>query len=208
MVAVPLVLAAVALAVFMLSGDEPEKRARKKEPPPPPFAFTDVESTFVSSGISIQDVPQGDQDEAAAQLTEVMNTMYDAGFVTRSRWADGTFPDVLAQFEAEASTRAQEDLAELTLGPESAQVTEVTPGESALAISVMFGADGPVGAVARASFEAEAALKEGVAMTVAHHGVYFLRPVEEGWKVVGWEVDGSLDTSQPEAGPTPTEAAS
>jgi len=202
------VLVGAGLALFLvLGGDDPAPVARKKEPPPPPFAFTDAETEFIAVGVALDKVDEATRLQAAADVVGVMDAIYDAGFVTRSRWGDGTFPDVVAQFDQKASARAQENLAELTLGPESARVIEVTPGESTLAVSILLSKKEATGAVTRASFQAEATLKGGGTMTISHMGTYYLRPLDQGWKIVGFEVEGTLDSASPTAAPSPTGAA-
>ncbi|HZA60511.1 MAG TPA: hypothetical protein VE754_02375, partial [Actinomycetota bacterium] len=209
LVAVPIALAAAAVILFALRDEKAPTKAQPKPSPEPAFEFTDVESSFVSVGVKLKKVKLDVREESAAGVAAVVSAFYDGGFVAQGKWGDGTFPSVMEQFEERAVAKAADDLTELTLGPESARLSKVTPGDSSLEVSVLFsGQKRPVAAVARADFEGEGVLKDGGTLLIAHEGVYFLRLVEKAWKIVAWQVDGNLDTDAGLAEPTPTETPS
>ncbi|HVM11940.1 MAG TPA: hypothetical protein VM638_05635, partial [Actinomycetota bacterium] len=117
------------------------------------------------------------------------------------------FPKVVEAFAPGTVDAAQRDLAELTLGPGSARITRVVPAESRLDVGILLSKKEPVAAVARTAFGADATVRGGGSVRVSHGGTYFLRMIDGTWKIVGYDVDGSIESVDPQAGPTPTGSA-
>jgi hypothetical protein len=198
---VPLLLLGVGVGtyVFLRSrGDE----AAPRPSPPQPFVFTRGQTHFFSIGGSAAKLSPEQKEGARAGVDSVMSDVYDAGFVTRSRWEGGRFTGVLAHFAPEAARQAEKDLAELTLGSEAQRLESVKPETGVLEVAFLLRRLEPMAAIATANFQGQGKLSGGGRLSVAHQGKFFLRLIEGQWRIVGYEVDGSLDTGRTST-PTP-----
>lgn len=131
--------------------------------------------------------------QAAGDVRATLDAMYLAGFVDPDRWEAGTFPEVLEAFSSETAAGAEEDLAQLTVGPSYAELVSVTPRRSRLDVEFLLGDDElPFAAVATTSFSAQATLGEGGKLEVTHEGRYVMRPIDGRWVIVGYQVNGAL----------------
>ncbi|MGH2723529.1 MAG: hypothetical protein ACRDI0_04545 [Actinomycetota bacterium] len=129
----------------------------------------------------------------AGELAGTLDAMYLAAFVDPNKWEEGTFPEVLEAFGADAADRARQDLDELTLGPAWAEMSRVRPDVGTLDVRFLLGGTGkPFAAVAITRFEATGDLEAGGAVEVAHAGKYLMRPEEGRWVIIGYQVDGRL----------------
>lgn len=203
LVLVPLLLVAVGVGAYLYfrNGEEtPPRRAA----PPQPFTFDRGQTHFVSVGGSASKLTPEQRESARAGVDAVLNDVYDAGFVTKSRWENGAFTSVFPHFAEAAAEQAQQDLAELTLGPEAERLQSVKPESGILEISFLMNKQEPLAAIAEADFQAQGKLSGGGALSVAHEGKFFLRLIDGVWRIVGYDVDGSLDSGTA-ATPTPVE---
>lgn len=203
LVLVPLLVVGVAVGAYLYfrGGDElPPRRAV----PAKPFTFTRGQTHFVVVGGSASKLTPEQREAARSGVDNLLNDLYDAGFVTKPRWEKGTFTAIFQHFAEAAAEQAQKDLAELTLGPEAERLRSVKPGEGILKISFLMNKQEPVAAVAEADFQAEGKLVGGGNLAITHQGRFFLRVIEGAWRIVGYDVDGSLDSGSA-ATPTPVE---
>jgi hypothetical protein len=204
-VLVPLVLVGVGVGTYVLV------RSGGEEPPSPPqakpFVFTRGQTHFFPIGASAAKLSPEQRETARAGVDGVMSDVYDAGFVTRSRWEGGAFTGVLQHFAPDAVEEARNDLAELTLGSEARRLESVKPESGILDVAFLLRKLEPMAAIATTQFNAEGRLAGGGGLRVTHEGKYFLRLIDGQWRIVGYEVDGSLDTGGPgtprTAGTTP-----
>ncbi len=206
LVIVPILVAALGVGAFLLLKKGGEGAPGPKETPRVAFAFQEVNTRYYR----IEKKPQIDQVEYSfAEINGLMNGFYDAGFVNPDAWQGGTFPDVLGAFAPSAAEQSALDLAALTLGPESAQLKSVSPLENHLQITVLLDREGaPITSVAYAQFSGTGALKTGGELAIAHDASYFLRKVEGAWRIIGYDVDASLDSAGATGGsPMPEETA-
>jgi hypothetical protein len=202
LVLVPLLLVAVGIGAYLYFRNGEQAETRRRPPPAPPFAFTRGETHFYSVGGSAAKLTPEEKEASRAGVDVVMNDLYDAGFVTKPRWEKGAFTSVFQHFASIAAEQAQGHLPELTLGPEALRLQSVKPGEGVLAVDFLMNKQEPLAAVAVTSFQAQGKLSEGGNLAISHEGKFFLRLIDGAWKIVGYEVDGSLDSGTA-ATPTP-----
>lgn len=202
LVLVPLLLVGVGVGayLFLRNREEPPRRVA----PAKPFVFTRGQTHFVSIGGSATKLTPEQREAARAGVDNVLNDLYDAGFVTKSRWEKGAFTSVLQHFAPAAAEEAQNDLDELTLGPEAMRLQSVKPENGVLEVAFLMNKQEALGAIAETKFQANGRLSNGGNLTVTHEGKFFLRLVDGAWRIVGYEVDGSLDTGVAST-PTPAE---
>jgi hypothetical protein len=203
LVLVPLLLVGVGVGAYLFL------RARDEEPlrpsaPAKPFAFTRGQTHFVSIGGSVEKLTPEQREAARSGVDNVLNDLYDAGFVTKSRWEKGAFTSVFQHFAQDAAEEAQNDLGELTLGPEAQRLRSVKPDNSVLEVDFLMNKQDPLAAIAQTEFQAQGKLTGGGNLSVRHEGRFFLRLIDGSWRIVGYEVDGSLDSGVA-ATPTPAE---
>lgn len=203
LVLVPLVLVGVGVGTYLFL------RNREEEPSRPPvqaqpFAFTRGQTHFVSIGGSVEKLTPEQREAARSGVDNVLNDLYDAGFVTKSRWEKGAFSSVFQHFAQAAAEQVEEDLEELTLGPEAQRLQSVKPSNGTLEVDFLLSKQDPLAAIAQTEFEARGKLSAGGNLTVTHEGKFFLRLIDGAWRIVGYAVDGSLDSGVA-ATPTPVE---
>jgi hypothetical protein len=204
LVLVPLLLVGVGVAAYFFFTNGEGGEAPRPPKPAEPFVFTRGQTHFVSIGGSAEKLTPEQKESARAGVDSVLNDVYDAGFVTKSRWEKGAFTSVFQHFAEAAAAQAEEDLPELTLGPEALQLQSVKPGKGILTVDVLMNKQDPVAAIAEAEFEAAGRLSGGGSLAISHKGKFFLRLIDGAWRIVGYEVDGSLDSGTA-ATPTPVE---
>ena len=203
LVFVPLLLVGVGVAAYLYFTREEEKAPRPAQPAEP-FVFTRGQTHFVSIGGSVEKLTPEQKESARAGVDNVLSDVYDAGFVTKSRWEKGAFSSVFQHFAEAAAEQAQDDLSELTLGPEALQLQSVTPETDTLTVDFLMNKQDPLGAIAESEFRAAGKLPGGGILTISHQGRFFLRLIDGAWKIVGYQVDGNLDSGTA-ATPTPVE---
>lgn len=204
LVLVPLLLVGVGVGAYLFLRNREEEAPPRRAAPARPFAFTRGQTHFVSVGGSAAKLTPEQREAARAGVDNVLNDVYDAGFVTKSRWEKGAFSSVFQHFAQNAAQQAQEDLAELTLGPEAQRLQSVKPENGVLEVSFLMNKQEPLAAIAETEFLANGKLSGGGDLAVSHQGKFFLRLIDGAWRIVGYEVDGSLDT-EGSATPTPAE---
>lgn len=203
LVLVPLLLVGVGVGAYLFLRNREEAPPRRAAPAEP-FAFTRGQTQFVSIGGSAANLTPEQREAARAGVDTVLNDIYDAGFVTKSRWENGAFTGVFQHFAPAAAEMAQEDLAELTLGPEAQRLQSVKPENGVLEVGFLMNKQEPLAAIAETDFLATGKLSGGGNLAVSHQGKFFLRLIDGAWRIVGYEVDGSLDSGIA-AKPTPAE---
>jgi hypothetical protein len=195
LVLVPLLLVGVGVGTYVFlrsDGGEPPPAAKPK-----PFLFTRGQTHFFSIGGSAAKLTPEQKEAARAGVDGVMSDVYDAAFVTRSRWEGGAFSSVLQHFAPEALEEARKDLAELTLGSEARRLQSVKPESGILEVAFLLRKLEPMAAIATTEFHAQGRLSGGGGLSVTHEGKYFLRLIDGQWRIVGYEVDGALDSGGP-----------
>jgi hypothetical protein len=167
--------------------------------PVPDFSFDLRKVNAASVG------EESDLDEAAESVHETLDALYVAGFVDPDKWEDGTFPEVLEQFDRTAAKQAEADLPFLTLGGEAQQIAFVEPVVGKLDVRFLVDAEAqPAGAVAITKFVADGEFDGGDPLFVLHDGTYYLEPDDDRWVIVGYEVDGVVQPGRRAKGsPTP-----
>ena len=151
---------------------------------------------------------ESDLDEAAESVHETLDALYAAGFVDPDKWEDGTFPEVLEQFDRNAAKQAEADLPFLTLGGEAQQIAFVQPVVGKLDVRFLVDAEAqPAGAVATTKFVADGEFDGGDPLFVLHAGTFYLEPDDDRWVIVGYDVDGVVQPGRrakggPTTGPT------
>jgi hypothetical protein len=138
----------------------------------------------------------------AEDLRATLDAMYVAGFIDPGKWEGGTFPEVVEAFAGPAAKQARRDLQDLTLGSTSRRVASVRPGRGRLNVSFLLDGRRPFAAVALATFQATGALRGGGRLSIQHQGEYVMRVVDGAWRIVGYEVEGSLERAAPRGTPT------
>jgi hypothetical protein len=204
LVLVPLLLVGVAVGAYLYFTGGEEAAPPRRAVPAGPFTFTRGQTHFVVVGGSASKLTPEQRESARSGVDNLLNDLYDAGFVTKPRWEKGAFTAIFPHFAQAAAEQAQQDLAELTLGAEAERLQSVKPGDGILKISFLMNKQEPVAAVAEADFQAEGKLVGGGSLAITHEGRFFLRLIDGAWRIVGYEVDGSLDSGSA-ATPTPLE---
>lgn len=203
-IAVLLLIGAAGIWFFVLRDGGSLPFLGDDEPEVPEFSFDlgKVGGVAVTVG---ETVPGDDLRGAAEGVRETLDAMYIAGFIDPSKWEDGEYPQVLEAFGDRAAERARRNLPDLTLGEDSAGIASVQPLTGRL--SVRFLVDdqrSPVSAVARALFSADAEATDGGPVAVQHEAVYYMKPIDGRWLIVGYDVRGivaRVPEAQPEGTP-------
>lgn len=193
----PFVLILGAVAFFLFRGEGPLGGGR--ETPEFSFEVRRVSQVAVSGREKNVAVKR-----ATKEIHAVLDDLYTDGFVDPASWDGGRFPTIVEAFTGDAADRVEEDLGDLTLGKTARRLEFVQPMASILRISFLLDPDGsPYAAVAETTFRADGELERGGALRIAHAGTYFLQPAGDAWRIVGYEVEGSLDTERtaPEESP-------
>ena len=184
---------AVAVSVIAVATWSLLRSAGGGEGSGPVFSF-DLRSV---TGVAVTGRAEGDELAGrAAGVRATVDALYTAAFVDPAKWEGGRFPQVLAAFAGSAAARARGDLDDLTLGSTSGLVRSVDPEPGGLAIRFLLDDGRPLAAVARTSFTATAALREGGTLRIVHRGRYLLRPEGGRWTIVGYDVNGRLHSPE------------
>lgn len=187
-----LALVAVGAGACFSRGGE-ERPPAPEEPPVPEFSF----SVSKVSAVTVDDEPaEAALDRAAEDVAGVLDGLYTTAFVDPEAWAGGTFPSLPEHFSGPAARQARRDLDDLSLGEAAAQVERVEPTRGRLRVSFLVDdAKQPFAAVAEATFRATGTTTDGRPLTIEHAGTYFLRAVDGAWAIVGYEVEGNVQTA-------------
>jgi hypothetical protein len=129
----------------------------------------------------------------AEKLRSTLDAMYVAGFVDPGKWENGRFPEVLEAFAGPAARQARRDLEDLTLGPTSRRLERVEPKPGRLNVSFLLEGRRPLAAVAFATFRAVGELANRGRLSIEHRGEYVMSVVDGAWRIVGYQVQGSLE---------------
>lgn len=144
---------------------------------------------------------QGDLESASDAVADLLDRLYTTAFVDPAEWRGGRFPELGSYFTAPAATRAKRDLDDLTLGDDAPSIERVVPTTSRLRMSFLVDPQAqPYAAVATTTFRADGRTTQGGALAIAHRGSYLVRLVDGEWRIVGYDVEGSVEPA-PNAGP-------
>lgn len=155
-----------------------------------------VRSTLVDA-----DASQGDLESARDAVTDLLDRLYTTAFVDPAEWGDGSFPELGTHFAGAAASRADRDRDDLTLGGDAARIERVEPTGARLRLSFLVDPQAaPYAAVATATFRADGRTTDGGALAILHRGRYVVRRVGGEWLIVGYDVEGSVE-SVAEPGP-------
>jgi hypothetical protein len=128
--------------------------------------------------------------EAADGVKETMDELYFRAFVDDGSWGD--YGAAFELFDGDAAARAESDQEVLTLGSTAADAYEsIEAPAGTLTISVLTDReDAPVSAVATVAFAATArAAGGGTATQVVSAGTFFLRLVDDAWRIFAYDID-------------------
>jgi len=141
------------------------------------------------------DASQGDLESARDAVTDLLDRLYTTAFVDPAEWGDGSFPELGSHFAGPAASRADRDRDDLTLGGDAARIERVEPTEARLRLSFLVDPQAAAyAAVATATFRADGRTTDGGALMILHRGRYVVRRVEGEWLIVGYDVEGSVES--------------
>lgn len=150
------------------------------------------------------DAPQDDLEAARDAVTDLLDRLYTTGFVDPAEWDEGRFPGLGSYFAGPATARAERDREELTLGGDAAEIERVVPTRTGLRLSFLVDPQAqPYAAVATTAFRADGRTTDGGALAIVHRGRYMVRQVEGAWLIVGYDVEGSVESVADPAPGTP-----
>lgn len=183
-------------AFFLLSGGGPGG-----EDPVGPFTFKVGKVTSVP----VADTPPKKEVVAARDaVADLLSRLYTTAFVDTEAWENGTFPALPSYFAGPASKRAKRDLDDLSLGSEATNIERVEPSDGSLTLSFLIDPEQqPYAAVAEADFEATGRAVGGDPIAITHGGRYVVRIVDGEWRIVGYDVEGGVNSGSPQTGPSP-----
>jgi len=183
--------AAGATAILLFAGGDDAPKER--EIPTFTFKVGDVTPVPVvlGGGVSTK--------EETRAVKGVLERLYTVGFVDPREWTGG-FPALGELFSGDAAARAPKDLEDLTLGSSAPKIESVEPRPGRLALSFLVDAESQaISAIAETEFNARGRLKQGGRVTISHTGRFWLEPAGDTWTIVGYEVDGTIDSEEPGA---------
>jgi hypothetical protein len=136
-------------------------------------------------------VPEAEK--ASTEVTVVLDDLYTAAYLDPDNWTNGTYDSMLEAFDAKAAAQAGSDLATLTAGASAGETfDDIQPGRGLVRSDVLMDAKGHAASVAaRVTFTARATSLDGTVTLMMSEGEFFFRPVDGGWKVVGFDVKRS-----------------
>jgi len=141
------------------------------------------------------EAPQADLETARDAVTDLLDRLYTTAFVDPGEWDEGRFPGLGSFFAGPAAARAERDRDDLTLGGDAAGIERVVPTRARLRLSFLVDPQAaPYAAVATATFRADGRTSDGGALAIAYHGRYVVRQVEGEWLIVGYDVEGSVES--------------
>jgi len=156
----------------------------------PAFSF-DVRD-IRSQAVTVEP-PRDELERTADGVRATLDRLYVDGWIDPEQWDGGEFPDVPSLFFGDAAARAGGDLEDLTLGSDAARVTFMDPTFGSMQVSFLIGEDGnPFAAWATTLFRARGELDDGGEIKAQHEGRYLLRPIEDEWLIVGYDVEGRI----------------
>ncbi|HEX6206971.1 MAG TPA: hypothetical protein VF058_01300 [Actinomycetota bacterium] len=149
-----------------------------------------VRSTSVDA-----DASQGDLEEARDAIADLLDDLYTTAFVDPAKWEGGAFPELGSYFAGSAAARAERDRDGLTLGEDAARIERVEPTRATLRLTFLVDPQAaPYAAVATAGFRADGRTTDGGAVAIVHQGRYMVRRIEGEWRIIGYDVEGSLES--------------
>lgn len=141
------------------------------------------------------DAPQDDLESARDAVTDLLDRLYTTAFVDPAEWGGGRFPGLGSYFAGQTAPRAERDLDDLTLGGDAAAIERVVPTRARLRLSFLVDPEArPYAVVATTTFRADGRTNDGGALAIAHRGRYMVRQVEGEWLIVGYDVEGSVES--------------
>lgn len=138
---------------------------------------------------------EGDLEGARDAVVDLLDELYTTAFVDPGRWEGGAFPELGSYFTGRAAARAEQDREGLTLGQDAARIERVVPTSATLRLSILVDPQAaPYAAIATAAFRGDGRTTDGGAVEIVHEGRYLVRRVEGGWRIIGYDVQGSLES--------------
>jgi hypothetical protein len=152
---------------------------------------------------------------ASDRAVAVMDTIYTETFLDPSSWKGADYDDAWTQFTQDAATEAEADTDTLTAGTGAGDSYDtIEPIKGEVKPRVLVDEKGqPISVMASVSFSAQGAHGDGTYTLFKSSGQFFLRQVDDVWKVVAFQVRraDSEETAPPSsaggsgsAGPTET----
>lgn len=163
-------------------------------------SFTDAVSVVAVSGEEPAADPPGAQDEGRA-IVALITDWYQKAFVDPAGWRDPAFPDVVGLFTGDARDRVRDEIASVTIGRARTEVRSVIPDAADVKVTLYYDGDGlPAYAIADVSFVATAALKaRGNPLTISQKGTYFMRRVDDAWRIFSYQARNDQAQNPPGA---------
>lgn len=147
------------------------------------------------------EAPEEDLESARDAVANLLDGLYTTAFVDPGRWDGGAFPELGSYFAGRAAEHAGRDRADLTLGENAARIERVVPTRATLRLSFLVDPQAaPYAAVATAGFRADGRTTDGGSVAIVHRGRYLVRRIEGEWLIIGYDVEGSVE-SVADAGP-------
>ena len=185
-------------AFFLLRGDGDGKA---EEPPVGPFTFEVGDVSSVPVGESARGTAL---DKARGAVADLMGRLYTTAFVDPTAWKGGAFPDLPSYFAGPAAKRTGRDLDDLSLGSEAKNIERVEPSSGELTLTFLIDPDRqPYAAIAETTFEATGRAVGGKPVSISQTGRYVVRLESGEWRIVGYEVEGAIDSGSPQPGASP-----
>ena len=144
-------------------------------------------------GASVEErAPEAELQEAAEQIRDSLSDMYTVGFVDPGKWRNGSFPELYRAFVEEIEPKVREDLDNLSVGSDAANIESVDPISGRLSVRFLINAEQElIGATAHTTFAANAtAASDGGPVAIQHDGTYYLEPVDDLWLINAYDVEG------------------
>lgn len=184
---------ALVLAVLMVAGlaaCDGDRASREREEEPPPTANFQVVET---RGIDAQDRPeaQGAASGAVPGVTATVNAYYNAAFIEKGKWGQGTHPDLAAFFTADVQPHVAPQLGALALADIAPAITKVDPTKQEVPILTFLiepDMTTPL-AVATVLFEATATAveKENSPVKIAHTATFWFVKEGDAYKIAAFK---------------------
>lgn len=138
---------------------------------------------------------EGDLEAAREAVADLLDRYYTTAFLDPAQWDGGAFPELGSYFVGRAADRARRDRGGLTLGEDAARIERVAPASATLQLSFLVDPRAaPYAAVATVEFRGDGRATGGGALTIEHRGRYLVRRIEGEWLIIGYDVEGSVES--------------
>ncbi|MBW3588589.1 MAG: hypothetical protein KY429_04140 [Actinobacteria bacterium] len=178
---------AVLMAAVLAACDGPSRQ--REEEPPPTAKFQVLETR----GIDAQDRPEAQAAASGAVpgVTATVNAYYNAAFIEKGKWGQGTHPDLASLFTADIQPQVAPQLGALALADIAPAITKVNPTKQEVPILTFLiepDMTTPL-AVATVLFEATATAveKENSPVKIAHTATFWLVKEGDAYKIAGFK---------------------